>query len=55
MYPIANTLPKYGMRPRDFETNVKSIIRSRRAMALMNHDSGLWRLDDEVDEPAPVG
>jgi hypothetical protein len=41
MYPIASNLPRNGMRLRDFETNVKSIMSSRRAIAFINHDRGL--------------
>jgi hypothetical protein len=55
MYPIASNLPRNGMRLSDFETNVKSIIRSKRAIAFINHDNGLCRLEDVVDDPAPVG
>jgi len=50
MYPIANILPRIGMRPRSLETNVKSMMRSRRAMAFIDHDKRLWGgvLEDEV-------
>jgi hypothetical protein len=52
MYPIANTLPRKGIRLSDFETNVKSMMRSKRAIALINHDNGLEFVDeDEVDDP----
>ena len=38
IYPIPNILPTRGTIPRILETNVKSIISSNRAMALINHD-----------------
>ena len=38
IYPIPNIRPNNGIIPRIFETNVKSIMSSNRAMALINHD-----------------
>lgn len=52
MYPIANTLPKNGSTLSDLETNVKSMIRSRRAIAFINHDNGLWfEVVEDVEDP----
>ena len=50
MYPIARMRPRIGTRPRSLETNVKSMMRSRRAMAFIDHDKRLWGgvLEDEV-------
>jgi hypothetical protein len=54
MYPNAKILPRKGMRLSDFETNVKSIISSKRAIALISQDRGL-ELGVEVEDELVVG
>lgn len=54
MYPNARILPRKGMRLSDFETNVKSIISNKRAIALMSQDRGVV-FGVEVDDELVVG